>query len=267
MIDFIKKHKFIIFIIIIFLLFFLTTIKEDFVNQISNNEIKNAIVIVEPRPHKLLESVIRNFDSIIPITWDLYVFHGKSHYNFAYDATKNILQRNKILIQLDTDNLDANSYNKLLKQESFWNKVNAEHILVFQTDSVLCKNSKYKIEDFMKYNYIGCPFNGTYIGKDENGTWSGKHYFYGIGGLSYRKKSFMINCIRNYPIEDNFPEDVFYSNCVAETSDKPENALVLNKFCTQFSGLDSSFGVHKPESLVNKQEFSNYCPEMNMLIT
>lgn len=260
--QFIIKYKFVIIIIIVILLINLATIKESFINS---QLLKNAMVIVEPRPHKLLESVIHNFDSIMPPSWDLYVFYGKSHYNFAHKATEKILKRNKFLIQLDTDNLDAKGYNKLLKQESFWNKVNAEHILVFQTDSVLCKNSKYKIEEFMNYNYIGCPYNGHYIGKHEMGIWSGKHYFYGIGGLSYRKKSFMIDCIRNYPIDDDFPEDVFYSNCVAETKDKPENAMVLNKFCTQFSGLDYSFGVHKPERLVNKKEFSGYCPEIKIL--
>jgi hypothetical protein len=44
----------------------------------------NAMVIVEPREHKLLEAVIKNFDDIMDSSWDLYVFHGKSFSKHAH---------------------------------------------------------------------------------------------------------------------------------------------------------------------------------------
>jgi hypothetical protein len=253
----------IIILIIIFIIILLFTYNENFNNVIIFNE--NAIVIVEPREHKLLEQVIDNFDNIMDKSWDLYVFHGKSHTEFANNATKKIQGRNKFLIPLETDNLTAPEYNRLFKDISFWNNVKAEHILIFQTDSVLCKNSPYKIEDFMKYDYIGCPYNDTFIGKIGK-VWSEEHNFYGIGGLSYRNKSFMIDCINKHNnIDSGLPEDVLFSNCVADTQNKPETAKILNKFCTQFHGLDKSFGVHRPINLSNKEKFSEYCPEINIL--
>jgi hypothetical protein len=251
----------IVILIIIFIIIF--TLKENFFNNIIIK--KNAIVIVEPRAHELLKQVIDNFNDIMDKSWDLYVFHGQSNKEFAHNATNHIKDRNKFLIPLDTDNLNANEYNKLLKDKNFWNKINAEHILVFQTDSILCKNSKYKIDDFLKYDYIGCPYNGTIIG-DNTKIWGETNHFYGIGGLSYRKKSFMMDCINNNSnIEPEFAEDVFYSNCVAKSKNKPESANVLNKFCTQFFGLDISFGVHKPTQLADRETFSKYCPEINIL--
>lgn len=264
------NNEIIIILIIIFIIIVLIKNNENFNNTIKFNE--NAIVIVEPRKHKLLEQVIDNFHNIMDESWDLYLFYGKSHEEFANDATKKIHGRNKFLIPLETDNLTADEYNKLFKDISFWDNVKAEHILVFQTDTILCKNSFYKIENFMKYNYIGCPYNNTYIGRNSN-VWGEENNFYGIGGLSFRKKSFMIDCINKHiNIDPVFPEDVLFSNCVADTENKPESAEILNKFCTQFEGFNKSFGVHKPTYLANKkiilnnkQPFSEYCPEINIL--
>ena len=249
-----------IILILIIILIFITC--EHFTNNVKVNN--NAIVIVEPRKHALLKQVIDNFNSIMDNTWDLYVFHGISHKEFAHNATKHINNRNKFLIPLDTDNLDANEYNRLFRTTTFWDNVNAEHILVFQTDSVLCKNSNYKIEDFMKYDYVGCPYDGTIFGNNIK-FWGKNNHFYGIGGLSYRNKSFMLDCInKNTDIDYNFAEDVLFSNCVADSKNKPESVEVLNKFCTQFHALDKSFGVHKPHHL-DKTTFSEYCPEVNIL--
>ena len=267
MIQYIKKYKKIIFIIIGIIIFLhIINLKPCVKNthEPFNSE-KNALVIVEPRAHKLLKQVIENFDKNMDSSWDLYLFYGKSHLEYAEQSTININRRNKFLLPLETDNLDANQYNNLFKQTSFWNKVDAENILVFQTDVVLCGDSQYKIQDFLKYQYIGCPYNNQYIGKDEKGVWGKDHHFYGIGGLSFRKKSFMMKCIEDNPsIDGNFPEDVLFSNCVA-SGNKPENATILNQFCTQFYGYEKSFGIHKPVYLRNKNEFYNYCPEGKIL--
>jgi hypothetical protein len=76
----------------------------------------------------------------------------------------------------------------------------------------------------------------------------------------------MINCInKNNNIDKNFPEDVLFSNCVADIKEKPEDADVLNKFCSQYYAHDTSFGVHKPTHMGNKNEFLKYCPEAIIL--
>jgi hypothetical protein len=146
---------FLIILIFIFIIIYIIDITEplNYNNNESNNINSfnnNALIIVEPRKHELLKPVIDNFNNIMDKTWDLYIFHGSSNKEFANNAISDIKNRNIYLISLDTDNLNANEYNKLLKDKTFWNKVNAENILVFQTDSILCKNSNYKIEDLRK---------------------------------------------------------------------------------------------------------------------
>lgn len=235
--------------------------------------ITNAMVIVEPRQHELLQYVCENYDANMDSSWDLYVFHGKSNGDFAKESTRNIKKRNVYLLPLDTDNLNADQYNELFKQASFWNRVKAENILVFQTDSVLCPSSKYNIYNFTKYDYIGCEsFNGV-LG-NVLGAWGNrdpeeykKNHFYGVGGLSFRTKSFMMQCIRNNPdIKPTFPEDVFFSNCVAKSNRRPTDATQLAQFCSQRLFSQESFGAHKVTEMKKKngdkhlQKFLQYCP-------
>jgi len=227
---------------------------------------RKAMVIVEPRKHKLLKQVIDNFNTHMDSSWDLYVFHGKSHKEFATLSTKTITKRNVYLFPLDTDNLNADQYNYLLKQASFWNKVNAEHILVFQTDTVVCGKSIYNINSFLKYPYVGCPFDNTTV--DNHPIW-GDYPFYGIGGLSIRKKSFMMDCIRRNPnVENNYAEDIFFSKCVKDSNIKSITIDVLNQFCTQHTYTKNSFGAHKVNVDLQKEEkqsFYSFCPEAKIL--
>ena len=222
-----------------------------------------AMVIVEPRTHKLLARVIKNFDERMDPDWDLYVFHGKSHGEFAKNATAGITKRRVFLKPLETDNLNADEYNRLFQTIPFWDQVAAENILVFQSDTALCKNFADKIDKFMKYVYIGCSYSDINAG---NATaWPG-HKFYGVGGLSFRKKSFMLDCIRKTAHLGN-PEDAQFSDCAYAAPNKPESGAVIAEFCTQGSFTRKSFGVHKTKTAFsgNKQELFAYCPEAQLL--
>lgn len=232
-----------------------------------------ALVIVEPRKHEHLQYVCENFDKNICKSWDLYIFHGKSAGAYAQMATSGIKGRRVHLIPLETDNLDATGYNALFKSLDFWNQVKAENILVFQTDAVICSASEFKIRNFMKYDYIGC---GSYAGAigNKKEVWA-KEYskgnsFYGVGGLSFRKNSFQKQCIRKYPnIATDYPEDVFYSNCVEDSPNKPESAEVLANFCTQDSFSKKSFGAHNTWYMKedDKIPFYKFCPVAEILKT
>ena len=233
---------------------------------LSSVEGGRALVIVEPRKHKLLKYVCENFDQHMCKSWDLYVFHGKSHKAHAEEAVSNIKDRKIILIALDKDNFTADDYNITFKSLDFWDQVKAENILVFQTDAVLCPASQFKIQDFTHFDYIGCgSYNGA-IGKSRD-VWgndqSKDNSFYGVGGLSFRKNSFQKKCIRDYPnIKPTYPEDVFYSNCVEKSINKPRTAADLANFCTQDAFEARSFGAHKTWYMKegHAEPFYKFCP-------
>lgn len=255
---------------LIFFLLLITTIALSYQYQTQALAVKKAMVIVEPRKHPDFDRVLKQFDAQMPVDWDLYVFHGKGAKDFLQDITMDITSgRNVYLKSLESDNLTANEYNKLFKQASFWNQINAEDILVFQTDCALCSKSPHNIDRFRKYGYLGCSYLKNSHGFTKQ-VWGTKHPFYGIGGLSFRKKSFTMKCIRERPnIDPDFAEDVFFSECVHKErgSLKPESADVLCDFCTQHAFNSKSFGAHKTKDLAkgDKDGFYAFCPEAEFL--
>ena len=244
------------------------------VDGFRNQAESNAMVIVEPRKHKDLEQVLKMFDERMPRNWDLYIFHGSASATYAAAAAGKLKSGRRILLKsLEVENLPMDEYNRLLKDPTFWEQVNAENILVFQTDTALCGASAHKLDEFTKYDYIGCSINNTSIGPINELPWwagdrLGERLFYGIGGLSFRKRSFMLKCIREAgEVRDDYPEDVFFSECVHRGGVAPPSAKVLNEFCSQFEFHEKSFGVHKTVQMRegDKSRFYEFCPEAKFL--
>lgn len=221
-----------------------------------------AMVIVEPRPHQHLQRVVENFDRLMPADYVMYVFHGRSAGEYARQATAGVGRR-CILTPLDTDNLTAAEYNALLTSAAFWQKVDAENILVFQTDTALCRDATLDVGRFEAFDYVGCPY--AQPGTGRNSFW-GKHAFYGVGGLSFRKKSAMMKCIREGPANGT-PEDVFFSDCQDASLPRP-GWKDLAALCTQHAHKGASLGAHKIKDLpeADRQTFVSYCPQSAFLV-
>lgn len=237
---------------------------------------KSAMVIVEPRAHPHLQYVLENFDSNMPLGYDLYIFHGKSAGDFVRRQAKNVaLHRHIVYIALEADSFSATDYNRLLKDEDFWAKIDAEKILTFQTDSVLCAASPRKINDFEHIAYIGCGY-GKRAGNRTN-YWPsvGDPPFWGNGGVTFRRKSKMLECLACVPHQRDDPEDAFYSICVDRGIGRhAESGTHLQEFCIQFSPYSdfvrTPFAAHKVQRKLRTEEemeaFLKYCPEATYLV-
>lgn len=228
---------------------------------------RNAMVIVEPREHRHLPYVIQNFDRHMPPDYDLYIFHGKSAAAYARESARGITRRKVFYVRLDTDNMTADQYNAFFKDRArFWSHIDAENILVFQTDAVLCGKSPQSVRNFEHLGYIGCAYDAT-AGKGTH--WGDNHAFWGVGGLSFRKKSAALECLSRVD-PGTTPEDVYYSNCVeAGIGQKPTDGMQLSGFCSQNNFLAESFGAHKIHGMMvgeQKARFLRYCPEAAPLL-
>ncbi|KAG5189755.1 hypothetical protein JKP88DRAFT_301233 [Tribonema minus] len=95
-------------------------------------------------------------------------------------------------------------YNRLLTSEKFWSRVMSEKVLLFQTDTRLCSNSKRSIRDFEKYDYVGAPWRPEHA----LGMRGRPQLRVGNGGLSYRKRAAMIEVVRNR--DAAAAEDIFF---------------------------------------------------------
>jgi hypothetical protein len=204
-------------------------------NERFNNEIYTA-VIVEPREHKAIEFVLRNFINNLSNEWNFILFHGNENEQFIKNIIDNKFSefKNRItLINLNVNNLTIEDYNKLLVSKEFYEKIPTEIILIFQTDTIICEDSKLLINDYLKYDYVGAP-------------WNHLEMKVGNGGLSLRRKSKMIEIIEKCEYKENTNEDLFFSdNC--------ENIYVniplsddAKHFSVETVYEKDSFGVHKP---------------------
>ena len=189
----------------------------------------NTAVIVEPRLHKYLENVINNAIKNLSIDTNIHIFHGIDNIDFLNIKYKEYIEIGKIkLTNLNKKNLTRHEYSKMLTTQSFWEQIDGENILIFQTDSCICCNiDDFDLSIYNENGFVGAP------------THSGFN-----GGFSLRKKSLMIKAILDNPMgHSTWPEDYFYSVTKKHIT-KPasyENSL---KFSVEMFYFDKPFGIH-----------------------
>ena len=219
-------------------------------------------VIVETRPIPELEKVIYNFYQTIKRPVQL--FHGTKNLDYIMSSNIKDLIRDKIvyLTELNTDKLSHNAYNALLLSIKFWNSlIGRNKVVVFQTDSCFCARSKYRIEDFSSFDYIGSKWSRRRpIGIIIDG---------GNGGFSLRSWNKSVEVLRRFP-SNIWPggEDGYFAFHIELIGGKVGKSKSSAKFGTQFEFLYNSLGCHKISCLNDKDQvnFLNYCPEAEFML-
>ncbi len=194
-----------------------------------NKNSNKCAVIIEPRKHPLLEAVCRNIMYFLPSDWNLVVCANDSDY-----ISDNLKGMEYAFVHLKKSNLTPEDYNLLLMSENFWNLISGEHILIFQTDSYLCKPlSNEYLDTILKYPYIGGIYQFHKVNENEIYDYLDKnklvfvkkpqflggnvsniynkelelintvnHKFSINGGFSLRNKKAMLDCIKNIKNND-----------------------------------------------------------------
>jgi hypothetical protein len=161
-----------------------------YINNNSNN-IRTA-VIVETRNHILLEHIIYNIMFNLGNSWNLHIFCGLDNHNYI----NSLFPDNNIKITiLPFYNLSVDLYDFIFLNKFFWEDIDTEDILIFQTDTYLVNNPTNLFEN--NYGYFGAAHRSMHFGcyLTPNG--------FGLnGGFSFRKKSIMISCINNITVTD-----------------------------------------------------------------
>ena len=207
----------------------------DYIPQIPHQSTSMA-VIVEPRKHPDLFPVLLSYMYHLNRhgpSWGLQIFHGTDNEEWL----KNMLHMwpNVIYTNLQVSNLQVSDYSRLLKNTEFWNKIPApaEHILIFQTDSIMLRSG---IDAFLAYDYIGAPWK---VSKEHE-------YVIGNGGLSLRKKSIMLQICVKYPDTSSRPEDVYFADHLLHDGYQLPTKEIAMTFSVETIYHDRPLGVHKP---------------------
>ena len=207
-------------------------LKRDGQRVINASENNNVAMLIEPRSHPFLGGVVRNIMYFLngmqsggSGKWNLHIFCGTQNES----AIKDLFPEWDIRVtNLGVANIDANEHNKILLQKAFWECIEEENVLVFQTDCMMLRPLQ---DDLMKYDMIGAH----YLNPHEQ-TPDGRGY---NGGFSFRHKSAVMKCLKevdvpaisNYRRERGKPElpSVTYMNRIAEDVFLSHAMEMLNK--------------------------------------
>ncbi|RYP11663.1 hypothetical protein DL765_007653 [Monosporascus sp. GIB2] len=191
------------------------------------NESKVALLI-ENRPNPILAPLMLHFMSVVPPDWR-FRFMGST------ESVEHINQSVAIRQQVSAGKLDLTyipsnmstagqeMISRFLTNLWLYETVlrPAEWLLVFQTDSILCANSRQNLDDYLEYDWVGAPWNP-----------SGR--FGGNGGLSLRRVSPMIDVLRQQVrLENSEPEDTWLADRLAH---RPGAKMANGTVSLTFSG-------------------------------
>lgn len=220
---------------------YIENIKIKGIIEVQNQSINNCI-IVEPRNHRYLEKIIYKFAEFLGHKFQFQIFHGNNNVGLINNIKNNKIKNLKSF-NLDIENLTINEYSDLLKSEIFWNNVEGENILLFQTDAIILKNFS---DEYFQYDYIGAPW------KNLNSITNNS---IGNGGLSFRKKSVMLEIIKKYK-DDNLIEDLYFSKYLKIENKKLPNIDLAKKFCVENVYYHDPTFLHKPFQELEPHELS-----------
>lgn len=194
----------------------------------------NRAVIVEPRNHRALRAVVQNVcaHTSLPIT----LYHGTRNDTLARDVARECACVDT-LVNMGVANLTWDQYQGTLKDRAFWDRVDADKVLVFQTDSGICEDSDATIGDFDPYDYCGALWAAGNVRKGKS---------VGNGGFSVRS----VRAMRSLSGESALPEDVHFSlGCEASAACTMCPESVAERFATELVASGPGvrpFGFHKP---------------------
>ncbi|TGJ72983.1 hypothetical protein EYR41_000103 [Orbilia oligospora] len=239
------------------------------------NETKLALLI-ETRPMGHLAPLLLHMITIVPPDWR-FLFLGTnesiSHLNSSLPVQGH--ERNgKLDLMLIPENISvagAEETSQTFTNLWFYDEVlggnrGVEHLLVFQTDSILCANSELSLNDWLQYDWVGAP-------------WNLQDKFGGNGGLSLRKISKIKQVLQfQERIPETDPEDLWLIKRIGllpganmatarqEAEFSVENVWHSSPmgFHLGMSGERLPGGVWDRED--NRKRIYEYCPEIKMIM-
>lgn len=221
---------------------------QTFVNNPSKDRVA---VIVEPRRHELLFQVIRNVMYNAGNNWNLHVFTTEENIEWIRDGFKGCSFR---ITLLNKNNITRDEYSMILMSDTFWNTIPEENVLIFQTDCVLFRKGLLDIwidDHDHGFDYVGANYyNPNHVTASIGGI---------QGGLSLRKKSAMLDCIKNVSLHDvhayrsrnrlepiyNFiHEDVFFTHACSILNKRVPSIEKRREFSIEADYYPAALGHH-----------------------
>ena len=220
---------------------------------IDKNSNKKSL-IVECRELKHNEFVIKNTIQKLGDGWGHIIYCHKNNHNQIKSICDSI--SDQIEIKLLDKNLDRNGYNNLLLDLNFWNDIDCEKVLIYQTDTFILNDFD---SSFLEYDYVGAPWYIEHAAHIKKNLKIKDDIIIGNGGLSLRSldnirenlgSKLNLDLMNNKDLDtslDKIPEDLYFS-ILNEGNKLPSFQRALD-FSNEIDFIPSSFGLHKPWKL------------------
>lgn len=241
---------------------------KDIPAEFSNSN--KVAVLVETRMTNLFVPVVNAFLINLSPSWRIQIFHTQAMRDEILSShLASFISSGKIVLTLLTASpTSKNAFSAMITSTRFWDQVIGEKVLIFQLDSILCSRSRWKVDDFLEWDYIGAPWGHYHT--------TGPGFLPpkgGNGGLSLRSKSWCVKTIQLHPW-DGLPEDVYFSRYIDKLGGRVADRSTAARFSVEGLYTIGAAGVHQPwlagpgigirrNSFVN--EFESFCPEYKMI--
>ena len=203
--------------------------EEFWQNNKIDKKTNKSVVLIERRIHPNLNFVLKNM-FYYTRDWSITVICSDTNYNYIKSISGNNKDNINIIPLMSgnpTREQAIKEYNNLLKSSEFYNLLPYEHLLIVQTDTYLRKKIDESIFD---YDYVAAPYNWDFSSAG--------------GGMSYRKKSAMIDICNNFK-KDLEMEDGFINEGIKELGYKMPNYLDGMKYVSESCFYVDPMGVHQ----------------------
>lgn len=173
---------------------------------------RKLAAIIEPRDLPHFEPLLVSYITTLPPSWPVVAFVSAENYQVLAGSSvlKRFTRTQRLTLRMlpDIDIGTGEMLSRFLTVPWFWNQLDAEWILFFQSDSIACSKSDQNLDDWIGYDWVGAPWLIPEPDEANNGSIVEKG---GNGGVSLRKRSSILTVINTFDrIDDDWPEDTWF---------------------------------------------------------
>ncbi|KAH6677172.1 hypothetical protein B0J14DRAFT_337011 [Halenospora varia] len=239
----------------------------------------NVAVIVENRPLANLIPLILHFSTVLGPDWPIIFYTAKTTKNHLLTTSipfKRALSSGSVEIRYLPSKYDFKSHRSVtefLTTPWLWEQLApAEHVLMFQADSILCANSERTVDDFLSYDLVGAPVAPSF-GAGFN------------GGLSLRNRTLILSILSQSSWKDErdsgvfadygcgdgkpcleFEDQWFYHKMLGIEGVRLPSVDVAGEFAVETVWRERALGYHQVERWNEGRlgEVGMWCPEYKL---
>lgn len=236
----------------------------------STAKASKVAVIIEDRKLNTLIPLILHFASVLGPSWDVILYTSPANAIYYGEMPALARWKHQVVIRaLPEENMfkSHESVSAFLTKPWIWEALApADHVFMFQADSIICGNSVRSVDDFLDYDFIGAPVREG-LGRGYN------------GGLSIRSRKKFLSITVNYDwLEErhiwgtgdgynyNYEDQWF----AMRLSHMPEALLpdeaVARSFAVETIWAEDPVGYHQVSRWLNDHmdSVNMYCPEVSL---